>query len=355
MTLATDESLAAGNVPPSPTDAVFGAGALWISTSAGSVAAHRRAAGRDPGQHPRLPERARGRLRRRRRLGGVRRQLRSSGRPGDRRGRPADPRRRAAARHRSRRGRRLGDARTDERLRRASLAALVVGRRHACAPRDGDRALGSRRASTTTHRRPTSYDPYLERVGRMLRQGKGPEEIASYLGDVRMKAFKRDESETADELFADRVVAWYSLEAPIELLGRAHAGGEQDRGEREAGRGSGDGGLRQRGGAAAAATAPTTSAFARGRRRSVASATTTTASAPSELPDDRDDPWQDVDVILRARDGLAARTTRGRPSRRRRRTRGPCRAGRAARPSALRQSWSEPTPSSGRRESAPAR
>ncbi len=58
------------------------------------------------------------------------------------------------------------------------------------------------------------YDPYLERVGRMLRQGKGPAEIASYLGDVRTKAFKRDESETADELFADRVVAWYSLEAP---------------------------------------------------------------------------------------------------------------------------------------------
>jgi YVTN family beta-propeller protein len=37
MTLATDESLAAGNIPPSPTDAVFGAGSLWISTSAGSV------------------------------------------------------------------------------------------------------------------------------------------------------------------------------------------------------------------------------------------------------------------------------------------------------------------------------
>jgi hypothetical protein len=37
MTLASDESLAAGNVPPSPTDAVFGAGALWISTSDGSV------------------------------------------------------------------------------------------------------------------------------------------------------------------------------------------------------------------------------------------------------------------------------------------------------------------------------
>jgi hypothetical protein len=37
MTLASDESLAAGNVPPSPTDAVFGGGALWISTTDGSV------------------------------------------------------------------------------------------------------------------------------------------------------------------------------------------------------------------------------------------------------------------------------------------------------------------------------
>lgn len=58
------------------------------------------------------------------------------------------------------------------------------------------------------------YDPYLSRVGRMLRQGQGSEAIARYLGQVRTKAFKRGESEAADELFADRVVAWYSLEAP---------------------------------------------------------------------------------------------------------------------------------------------
>src|SRR3954451_21056168 len=37
LTLATDESLAAGNVPPSPTDVVSGAGAVWISTTDGSV------------------------------------------------------------------------------------------------------------------------------------------------------------------------------------------------------------------------------------------------------------------------------------------------------------------------------
>jgi hypothetical protein len=58
------------------------------------------------------------------------------------------------------------------------------------------------------------YDRYLERVGRMLRRGKGAPEIAKYLGDVRTKALRKEPSETVDELFADRVVAWYSLEAP---------------------------------------------------------------------------------------------------------------------------------------------
>jgi hypothetical protein len=62
--------------------------------------------------------------------------------------------------------------------------------------------------------RADAYDAYLERVGRMLRKGKGPEEIARYLGDVRTKAMKLHESETADELFADRITAWYALEAP---------------------------------------------------------------------------------------------------------------------------------------------
>lgn len=37
MTLATDASLAAGNVPPNPTDAAVGGGALWISTTGGTV------------------------------------------------------------------------------------------------------------------------------------------------------------------------------------------------------------------------------------------------------------------------------------------------------------------------------
>jgi hypothetical protein len=59
-----------------------------------------------------------------------------------------------------------------------------------------------------------AYDPYLDRVGRMLRRGKGPQEIAHYLGLVRTKALSRSESETTDELFADRVVAWYAVEKP---------------------------------------------------------------------------------------------------------------------------------------------
>jgi hypothetical protein len=62
--------------------------------------------------------------------------------------------------------------------------------------------------------RADAYDAYLDRVGRMLRRGKGPKEIAHYLGEVRTKALDRGESETTDELFADRVVAWYALESP---------------------------------------------------------------------------------------------------------------------------------------------
>jgi hypothetical protein len=58
------------------------------------------------------------------------------------------------------------------------------------------------------------YDPYLERLGRMLRRGKGPGDVARNLGSVRTKVFRLDPNEAADELFADQVVAWYSLEAP---------------------------------------------------------------------------------------------------------------------------------------------
>jgi hypothetical protein len=58
------------------------------------------------------------------------------------------------------------------------------------------------------------YDPYLDRVGRMLRRGKGAAEIARYLGQVRTKALAREASEAADEAFADRVTAWYAVESP---------------------------------------------------------------------------------------------------------------------------------------------
>jgi len=62
--------------------------------------------------------------------------------------------------------------------------------------------------------RADAYDAYLNRVGRMLRRGAGPAEIARYLGQVRTKAMRLDENEAADEAFADRVTAWYALERP---------------------------------------------------------------------------------------------------------------------------------------------
>jgi hypothetical protein len=58
------------------------------------------------------------------------------------------------------------------------------------------------------------YDAYLQRIGRMLKRGAGAEEIAGYLGEVRTKAFRLDEKPTVDELFADRITAWYAVEAP---------------------------------------------------------------------------------------------------------------------------------------------
>jgi hypothetical protein len=59
-----------------------------------------------------------------------------------------------------------------------------------------------------------TYDLFLERLHRMLRGGAGTDEIARYLGAVRVKVFKRDENEEVDESFAARVVTWYQLEAP---------------------------------------------------------------------------------------------------------------------------------------------
>ena len=44
MTLATDASLAAGNVPPNPTDVAIGGGSVWISETDGDAAADRPAA-----------------------------------------------------------------------------------------------------------------------------------------------------------------------------------------------------------------------------------------------------------------------------------------------------------------------
>lgn len=62
--------------------------------------------------------------------------------------------------------------------------------------------------------RTDEYDAYLNRIGRMLRRGAGPEEIAHYLDRVRREALQLEENELADEAFADEVVAWYALEQP---------------------------------------------------------------------------------------------------------------------------------------------
>jgi hypothetical protein len=62
--------------------------------------------------------------------------------------------------------------------------------------------------------RASTYDIYLQRVGRMLRRGKGSADIAHYLGAVRTKVYRLEENEDADEAFAERVSAWYQLEAP---------------------------------------------------------------------------------------------------------------------------------------------
>ena len=146
--------------------------------------------------------------------------------------------------------------------------------------------------------RADAYDPYLQRVGRMLRQGKGPGRDRALPRRGAHEGDALDESETADELFADRVVAWYSLESP---LGRSTAGVEQHRREREARRGRRDRGLRQRGGGGRRA---------RPRRRRARSRAA--AAAASHRDDDhreraeraagdRDDARERVEVILRAR------------------------------------------------------
>ena len=58
-----------------------------------------------------------------------------------------------------------------------------------------------------------AYDAYLDRVGRMLSRGKGSAEIARYLGEVRRRCSPAGRTRTWTS-FADRVVAWYGLEAP---------------------------------------------------------------------------------------------------------------------------------------------
>ena len=281
MTLATDASLAAGNVPPSPTDVAVGGGLSLDQRERRERPARRREASAGSRRDPRLPQRARGRLRRGRRVGRVRRRHGRARRPGDRRGRRADARRTAAARHRRRRGRRLGDAQLMSASFAGGAGGRVVGMPRAAGA--GDRALGPARASTTT----PSHADVVRPVSRARRAhaaaGKGSEEIARYLGEVRTKAFTRGESETADELFADRVVAWYALESPVASAARTPRRAARPRARSRPRRprppsASARRRRRRPRRRRRAARSPS------GRRRSVAAATTTTASAPSELP-----------------------------------------------------------------------
>jgi hypothetical protein len=77
------------------------------------------------------------------------------------------------------------------------------------------------------------YDPYLERVGRMLRQGKGPDAI--------VQARRERDGGRAVRGSRRRLVL-----ARVAVLGRSHPGSEQDGREREARRRGRDRGLGQR-------------------------------------------------------------------------------------------------------------
>ena len=90
------------------------------------------------------------------------------------------------------------------------------------------------------------YDPYLERVGRMLRQGKGPDAIAQLprrRADEGVQARRERDGGRAVRGPRRRLVL-----ARVAVLGGSDAGGEQDGREREARGRGGDRGLGQRGG-----------------------------------------------------------------------------------------------------------
>ena len=176
MTLVTDASLAAGNVPANPTGVAVGGGSVWISESDGNV------------------------LRVDQKLGGISARIpvchnalavaygagsvwTACGNGMIARVEPATDRvsavvarGTAAARDRRRRGRCLGDDRLMWRLRWRRWWS--------------DRGLRELRVLAIEHWDPVNvyddpanagvYDAYLERVGRMLRRGKGSAEIARY-------------------------------------------------------------------------------------------------------------------------------------------------------------------------------
>ncbi len=283
-------------IPPASSSAVARSG----SARATARAADRPQARWDRRTDPSLLERACARLRRRCGLGGVRQR---NGCP-DRREQEPGLRRRScrttAARDRRRRGCGLGDAQL--------ISPTRWGRWWS------ERGLRELRVLAIEHWDPANvyddpanadlYDAYLQRVGRMLKRGKGPAEIAKYLGEVRTKAFKRErERRERRELRRprDRLVRrWkHRRSRPRDVLA-ASGRVEQACREREAGGRCGDSRLGQRGGESGGATAATSSAFPSGRRRSVAAATYDDRERTERAACDRKHTREHVDVILGA-------------------------------------------------------
>ena len=110
MTLVTDASLAAGNVPANPTGVAVGGGSVWISESDGSVLRVDPKLGGIAARIPACSNALARRVRRRGGVGGVRQRDGRADRPATEPGLGGRSGRAAAARDRRRRGRRLGDA-----------------------------------------------------------------------------------------------------------------------------------------------------------------------------------------------------------------------------------------------------
>ena len=204
------------------------------------------------------------------------------------------------------------------------------------AARHGDRALGPaerlRRRVARRRLRPVSRTASAACCGGARAQ---PRSRATSATCARRRC-ARDENEEADELFADRVVAWYSLEAPTRLRAALRTAGCVEQHGREPR--STPPPPRPRSGsarsaAAAAATAATISAFAERPAAERGDRDDDDRERAERAAGDRDDARERVDVILGARDGRRVERCRARASRPRCRPR----ARRRARPTGAAQ------------------